>query len=293
MSADTTQPRISNDTQLEALLAAGLPGLSDEELRGLVLQVYSELELRVGSKLSAGLTEAQLTEFEQLVDAGDSAACTRWLQANRPDHPAIASATCADVVAEVVRNVTAADPNAARGHRRVGQVHDASMDLVQRHFTEHDVECTVDDERLSAKFQRRGSAIGVTINLLDHDLFTFIGMNGAMFPLADQTRLQAFAARWNHATWLPKSLVTVDEDEGTCQVVGEIAVPAGGRVTRAFVDAMVITCVQSMFKLFAAVDEELGGDTTAAGAGAGSDAGPAQRSHHQMRTHHDRGGAGG
>ncbi len=75
----------------------------------------------------------------------------------------------------------------------------------------------------------------------------------------DQTRLQTFAARWNHSPWLPKSIVRVDEDEATCQVVGEIAVQVGGRVTRAFVDTMVITCVPSMFKLFAAVDEELDG----------------------------------
>ena len=84
----TTGREDSNDdmsTILQPFLGASLPGLTDEELESLGQQVMSELELRVGSVLSDGLTDAQLEEFEQLTDRGEDGACTAWLAAAKPN----------------------------------------------------------------------------------------------------------------------------------------------------------------------------------------------------------------
>src|SRR5690606_7621207 len=47
--------------------------------------VYSELELRVGTKLSEGLNEDQLKEFESIIGK-DNEVVLNWLQTNAPDY---------------------------------------------------------------------------------------------------------------------------------------------------------------------------------------------------------------
>lgn len=44
---------------------------------------YQELELRVGSRLSSGLSDSQLSEFESLIDR-DLVAVTRWVESHAP-----------------------------------------------------------------------------------------------------------------------------------------------------------------------------------------------------------------
>lgn len=46
----------------------GLEGLPDEQKQPFLQHIYSELELRVGTRLSDGLSDAQLEEFEEIID---------------------------------------------------------------------------------------------------------------------------------------------------------------------------------------------------------------------------------
>ena len=46
----------------------GLDGLPEEQKKPFLQHIYSELELRVGTRLSDGLSDAQLEEFEEIID---------------------------------------------------------------------------------------------------------------------------------------------------------------------------------------------------------------------------------
>lgn len=63
----------------------GLDQLPEEQKKAFLEHIYSELELRVGTKLSDGLSDAQLEEFEAIID-GNSDTIAAWLEANAPDY---------------------------------------------------------------------------------------------------------------------------------------------------------------------------------------------------------------
>ena len=63
----------------------GLDQLPDDQKQAFKEHIYSELELRVGTRLSDGLTDAQLSEFESFVDRKDEKVYA-WLSANVPDY---------------------------------------------------------------------------------------------------------------------------------------------------------------------------------------------------------------
>lgn len=71
-----------DDTFLEEL---GLGGLPAEERRAFLEHVYSQLELRVGTRLSEGLSDEQLSEFESFVDR-DREKVSAWVAAHTPDY---------------------------------------------------------------------------------------------------------------------------------------------------------------------------------------------------------------
>ncbi len=73
----------------------GLGGLPDDQKKAFLQHVLETLELRVGTRLSEGLTDEQLEAFEQLSpDPADTPeiaqqkqqAALQWLEANRPDY---------------------------------------------------------------------------------------------------------------------------------------------------------------------------------------------------------------
>lgn len=63
----------------------GLSNLPDEQKQAFLQHIYEELELRVGTKLSDGLSDVQLEEFEKIIDK-DEAAITAWVSAHAPDY---------------------------------------------------------------------------------------------------------------------------------------------------------------------------------------------------------------
>lgn len=63
----------------------GLDRLPEDQREAFLAHIYSELELRVGVKLSDGMSDAQLGEFESFVDRDDDKVRS-WVDANAPDY---------------------------------------------------------------------------------------------------------------------------------------------------------------------------------------------------------------
>lgn len=120
----------------------GLDGLPDEQKQPFLQHIYSELELRVGTRLSDGLSDAQLEEFEQIIDrkqdkimewlaqhapnySQDEAftklqqaanlpaddvrliaeyTATKWLEVNRPDYRDVVAAVLNELKQEIISN---------------------------------------------------------------------------------------------------------------------------------------------------------------------------------------------
>lgn len=63
----------------------GLGDLPDDQKQAFLQHIYEELELRVGTKLSDGLSDHQLEEFEKIIDR-DHAVIDAWLSAHVQDY---------------------------------------------------------------------------------------------------------------------------------------------------------------------------------------------------------------
>lgn len=63
----------------------GLSELPEDQKRPFLQHVYDELEMRVGTKLSDGMSDDQLTEFEQIIDRKDDI-ILGWLEKNIPNY---------------------------------------------------------------------------------------------------------------------------------------------------------------------------------------------------------------
>lgn len=130
----------------------GLNELPDEEKKPFLQHIYDELELRVGTKLSEGMSDAQLSEFESIIDRKDEIvvawlakfvpdykndsgfsqlqkgtgldendpglraeyAATKWLEVNRPDYRNVVSEVLEGLKKEVIagRDVILNKPSA-------------------------------------------------------------------------------------------------------------------------------------------------------------------------------------
>jgi len=63
----------------------GLDQLPEDQKQAFKEHIYSQLELRVGTRLSNGLSDMQLAEFESFVDR-DAAKVQAWISANVPNY---------------------------------------------------------------------------------------------------------------------------------------------------------------------------------------------------------------
>jgi hypothetical protein len=81
----------------------GLNELPEEQKQAFLQHIYEELELRVGTKLSEGLSDAQLEEFESIIDRKDEAV-TAWLAQHAPNYHT-------DEAFARLQQATQADPN--------------------------------------------------------------------------------------------------------------------------------------------------------------------------------------
>lgn len=63
----------------------GLDALPEEEKKAFLRHIYNELELRVGTKLSDGMSDEQLEEFESIIDRKEDV-ISSWLEKNAPNY---------------------------------------------------------------------------------------------------------------------------------------------------------------------------------------------------------------
>lgn len=61
----------------------GLSAMPEEQKNRFLRYVQEELEIRIGERISKGLTEVQLNEFDMITDPVEAA---KWLEKNRPDY---------------------------------------------------------------------------------------------------------------------------------------------------------------------------------------------------------------
>ena len=85
------------------LADVGLSAMPDDIKKEFLEFVQEELEIRIGERISRGLTEAQLIEFDSIVDQVEAA---RWLERNRPDYREIVNRTIAEMKDEIRENRT-------------------------------------------------------------------------------------------------------------------------------------------------------------------------------------------
>lgn len=79
----------------------GLSAMPEDQKKSFLEYIQSELEVRIGIRISKGLTETQLSEFDSLTD---QAAVTKWLEENRPDYRTIVTRTIEEMKAEIKNN---------------------------------------------------------------------------------------------------------------------------------------------------------------------------------------------
>src|SRR5688500_14978909 len=86
------------------LTSVGLSGMPDEQKEPFLEHLLETLELRVGTRLSDGMPEQQLAEFEKLIEARDEKGALSWLEANRPDYKQVVSEELERLKKEVMSN---------------------------------------------------------------------------------------------------------------------------------------------------------------------------------------------
>ena len=129
----------------------GLGSLPEDQKKPFLQLTYDRLEYQVGIRLSEGMSDDQLEEFESIIDrkpevitnwlavnapayqedqvfvklqqasglaAGDEGlraeyAATKWLEVNRPDYRDVVARTLDEIKAEIVKNKDAILGNAA------------------------------------------------------------------------------------------------------------------------------------------------------------------------------------
>jgi len=126
----------------EFLKELGLDALPEEQRKPFLDHIYSELEIRVGERLSQGLSDEQLDEFARIIDQAPGAvddflgkhapnyteeatfqklvqatgvsaddprlkneyAATKWLEVNRPDYRDVVATVLEELKKEIVSN---------------------------------------------------------------------------------------------------------------------------------------------------------------------------------------------
>ena len=79
----------------------GLSAMPEGQKQEFLNYVQEELEVRIGERISRGLTEVQLNDFDMITDPGEAA---KWLEKNRPDYREIVNRTIEEMKAEIRAN---------------------------------------------------------------------------------------------------------------------------------------------------------------------------------------------
>ncbi len=79
----------------------GLSAMPEQKKKEFLDYIQEELEVRIGARISKGLSEVQLAEFDAISDPMEAA---KWLEKNRPDYREIVNRTIAEMKEEIRAN---------------------------------------------------------------------------------------------------------------------------------------------------------------------------------------------
>ena len=79
----------------------GLSAMPEDQKQKFLDYVQEEVEVRIGERISRGLSEAQLAEFDAITDPAEAA---KWLEKNRPDYRQIVTRTIEELKDEIRAN---------------------------------------------------------------------------------------------------------------------------------------------------------------------------------------------
>lgn len=79
----------------------GLSAMPEDEKQNFLAYVQEEVEIRIGERISQGLLESQLAEFDAITDQSEAA---KWLEKNRPDYRKIVTHTIEELKQEIRAN---------------------------------------------------------------------------------------------------------------------------------------------------------------------------------------------
>ena len=79
----------------------GLSAMPEAEKQKFLDYIQEELEVRIGERISRGLTETQLNEFDMITDTNEA---RKWLEINRPDYREIVNRTINEMKEEIRAN---------------------------------------------------------------------------------------------------------------------------------------------------------------------------------------------
>ena len=83
----------------EFLQEMGLSSMPADQKPRFLAYAQEELEVRIGERISEGVSEEKLAEFDSLIEQNDAA---RWLEENRPDFREIVKQTIDEMKAEIL-----------------------------------------------------------------------------------------------------------------------------------------------------------------------------------------------
>ncbi len=79
----------------------GLSAMPEDQKQKFLAYIQEELEIRIGERISKGLTETQLNEFDMIDNPKEAA---KWLEKNRPDYREIVTRTINEMKEEIRAN---------------------------------------------------------------------------------------------------------------------------------------------------------------------------------------------
>lgn len=79
----------------------GLSAMPADKKQDFLNYIQEELEVRIGERISKGLSEAQLQEFDAINSTEEAAV---WLEKNRPDYREIVNRTIEEMKNAIAKN---------------------------------------------------------------------------------------------------------------------------------------------------------------------------------------------
>ncbi|MBR2725613.1 hypothetical protein IKF28_00970 [Candidatus Saccharibacteria bacterium] len=79
----------------------GLSAMPEDQKQKFLDYIQEEVEIRIGERISKGLSEEQLNEFDMITEPAEAA---KWLEKNRPDYRQIVNRTIEEMKEEIRAN---------------------------------------------------------------------------------------------------------------------------------------------------------------------------------------------